>query len=224
MALFIRAPYKYLPTTGVPVHDGSQKDVFEEQKTMAAKITLLLVLPLLLFQGAVSNGGQATAYEVPEAYEVYSAILTSEWPVRVQHAKSLIIQTETQNYQMCLRPEKEWQEKLGPAISDFVRLNAKPWLLQRRIDSETPYELVAAADLRSTMQAGWEGFYQRYPNSGGWVEVSAVGFNNDRTVAVVYMGHHCGGLCGGGCFHVLEKKDGKWVPLEWRGSSSAWAS
>jgi len=192
---------------------------------MLAEIRSLLILPFLLYQGATSNSGQAIPYEVREAYEVYSAILPSEWPVRVQHARSLIIQTETQSYQMCLQPEKEWQEKIGPAISDFVKLNAKPLLLQRRIDSDTPYELMAAADLRSKMQtAGWEGFYQLYPNSGGWIELSAVGFNTDKTVAVVYMGHHCGGLCGGGGFHVLEKKDGKWVPLEWRGSSCAWAS
>jgi hypothetical protein len=82
-----------------------------------------------------------------------------------------------------------------------------------------------ADELRSAMRtADWEGFYQRYPNSGGWIELSAVGFNATKTVAVVYMGHHCGSLCGGGGFHVLEKKNGQWVPLEWKGSSCGWAA
>jgi hypothetical protein len=82
-----------------------------------------------------------------------------------------------------------------------------------------------ADELKSAIQtAGWEGFYQRYPDSGGWIELSAVGFNVDKTVAVVYMGHHCGPLCGSGGFHVLEKKDGKWVALGWEGSGCAWAS
>lgn len=190
-----------------------------------SKFTSLLILVLLLFQGVISSSGKAPRYEDQEAYEVYSAILPSEWPLRVAHAKTVIIQTETKGYEMCLRPEEEWQEKIGPAISDYVRSNAKPSLLQPGIKVEVPYRLIMADELKSAIQtAGWEGFYQRYPDSGGWMELSAVGFNVNKTVAVVYMGHHCGALCGGGGFHVLEKKDGKWVALDWKGSSCAWAS
>jgi hypothetical protein len=189
------------------------------------KIRSLLILALLLFQGVNSTTGKAPPYEDQEAYEVYSAILPLEWPLRDAHAKRLIIQNETKGYEMCLRPEKEWQEKIGPAISDYVKANAKPSLLQPRIKVGAPYRLIIADELRSTIQtAGWEGFYQRYPDSGGWMELSAVGFNVNKTVAVVYMGHHCGPLCGGGGFHVLEKKDGKWVAVDWKGSSCAWAS
>ena len=192
---------------------------------MLGKITSLLILALLLSQGISSSGGKAPPYEHQEAYEVYSTILPLEWPLRDAHAQRLIIQNETKGYEMCLRPEKEWEERIGPAISDYVRSNAKPSLLQPRLKVAVPYRLIAADELRSTIQtAGWEGFYQHYPDSGGWIELSAVGFNGNKTVAVVYMGHHCGPLCGGGGFHVLEKKDGKWVALDWKGSSCAWAS
>ena len=192
---------------------------------MLGKITSLLILALLLSQGVISGIGNAPPYEDQEAYEVYSAILPLEWPLRDAHAKRLIIQNETKGYEMCLRPDKEWQEKIGPAISDYVRSNAKPSLLQPRIKVGVPYRLIIVDELRSAIQtSGWEGFYQRYPDSGGWMELSAVGFNVNKTVAVVYMGHHCGPLCGGGGFHVLEKKDGKWVALDWKGSSCAWAS
>jgi hypothetical protein len=192
---------------------------------MLKQITALLILPLLLYQGAGSKTDNATPYAVQEAYDVYSAILPSEWPLRLAHAKTLIIQTETKGFEMCLRPEKEWEEKIGPAISEYVRLNAKPSLLEQRMNIEVSYQLIKADELKSLIQrAGWEGFYQQYKHSGGWIELSAVGFNNDKTVAVVYMGHHCGPLCGGGGFHVLERKAGKWVPLDWQGSSCAWAS
>ena len=192
---------------------------------MRHEITLLLILPLLLYQGGSSNSDTATPYEVAEAYEVYSTILPSEWPLRDAHAKALVLQAETKSFEMCLRPDKEWEKKIGPAISDYVRMNAKPFLLQQRLNIEIPYQLVLTNKLRSEIRSfDWEGFYQQYPDSGGWLEVSAVGFNNDKTVAVVYMGHHCGSLCGGGGFHVLEKKDGQWVPLDWKGSSCAWAA
>ena len=191
---------------------------------MFGKITSLLILALLLSQG-ISGGGKAPPYEDQEAYEVYSAILPLEWPLEDAKAKNLIIQNETKGWEMCLRPDTEWQEKIGPAISDYLRLNAKPLLLQPRIKVAVPYRLINADELKSVNHtAAWEGFYQRYPDSGGWMELSAVGFNVNKTVAVFYMGHHCGALCGGGGFHVLTKRDGKWVALDWKGSSCAWAS
>ena len=191
---------------------------------MLRQITSLLILPLFLYQSASNNKAGATLYEDQEAYEIYSAILPSEWPWRVAHSKTLIIQTETKGYQMCLRPDKGSEEKFGSAISAFVSLNKTPSLLQRKIDIEIPYQLIMADQLNTNSNAGWVEFYQRYPNSGGWIELSAVGFNHDRTVAVVYMGHHCGDLCGGGGFHVLEKKAGRWVELEWKGESCSWAA
>lgn len=190
---------------------------------MLRQITSFLFLPLFLYQGA--SGNKTSLYDDQQAYEIYSAILPSEWPIRDAHTKTLIIQTETKGFEMCLRPDKESEEKLGPAISDYTRLNAKPLLLQRRIDIETPYQLIMAEQLNTKSNAGWEEFGRRYPDSRGWIELSAVGFNNEKTVAVVYMGHHCGPLCGGGGFHVLKKKAGRWVELkEWKGGSCSWAA
>src|SRR5678816_3979635 len=113
---------------------------------MLGKITSLLILALLLSQGVASSHGKAPPYKDQEAYEVYSAIIPLEWPLR--DAKGLIIQSETQGYEMCLRPQDEWREKIGPAISDYVRSNAKPSLLQPRIKLGVPYQLIMADELR----------------------------------------------------------------------------
>src|ERR1041384_3095520 len=169
---------------------------------MLRQITFLLILPLLLHQGGSSKSDNATPYEDQDAYDVYSTILPSDWLLRNAHARTLIIQNETKAYRMCLQPDKEWEEKVGPAISEYVRLNAKPWLLQRSINIEQPYVLINGDVLRSLVQsAGWEAFHQQYEDSKGWMELSAVGFNKEKTVAVVSMGHHCGNLCAGGAFY-----------------------
>lgn len=193
---------------------------------MLHKTLLLLVFTSLFLQSApVAPTGAPKPYEDGEAYTVYSAVLPSEWPWRAAHAKSLVIRSETKNYEMCLRPENESEEIVGPAISDYLKQNAKPWLLQQQFSIELPYQLVTAGELKSALdRGGWQGFYTQFPDSGGWIELSAVGFNADKTVAVVYTGHSCGMLCGGGGFHVLGKKDGKWMPLKWKGSSCSWAS
>lgn len=60
--------------------------------------------------------------------------------------------------------------------------------------------------------------------TGGWIELSAVGFSADKSIAIVYMGHHYGNLGGKGEFHVLQKRGGVWMPLEWKGAACMWMS
>jgi hypothetical protein len=190
---------------------------------------LSMFLALALPQGNPPAASQAPPhdYEVAEAYEVYSAILPSEWSWNDAKAQGLVIKQATASYEMCLAPDAASQQIIGSAIADYVRQNKQPWLLQRKIKVEKTYTLLTAKEEKAAFQrspGGWEGFYQLYPDSGGMIELSAVGFNADKTVAVVYSGHSCGGLCGGGAFHVLQKKAGKWETLSWNGSECRWAS
>jgi hypothetical protein len=191
------------------------------------RITIsLLISSLLIYQGpGLKQTEHATPYEDSEAYQVYSAILPLEWPSTEAKAKMLVIRAETTAYEMCLRPDGESRKTIGPAIEDYVKQNGKTRLLQRHFALDPPYELITDEVLKSTFEHGsWVEFYKEHPDSGGSIELSAVGFNADKTVAVVYMGHSCGLLCGGGGFHVLEKKGGKWAPLEWKGTACFWAS
>ncbi len=192
---------------------------------MFRTIVFPLVTLLLLQTPAVTKDGPGEPYTDADAYEVYSAIIPSEWPLRVAKAKALVIQSQTRAYEMCLTPDQGSAEVVGGAISDYNSQNEKVWQLQKKFNLEVPYQIIAPDHFKAAFErGGWDGFYKEYPDSGGLIELSAVGFNPERTVAVVYMGHSCGMLCGGGGFHVLQKKDGRWVPLEWKGSSCYWAS
>jgi len=86
--------------------------------------------------------------------------------------------------------------------------------LQRKLQSDRPYELVRSDTIKllfkESASDGWNDFYQRYPDSGGFITLSPVGFNNSKTLAIVYTGSSCGGLCGRWRFHLLEKIKGKW--------------
>jgi hypothetical protein len=74
---------------------------------MPRQVLLLLILSILLSQNVTPNQkGPSAPYNDADAYEVYSVILPSEWPVRAAKAKTLVIRTETRAYDMCLRPEK----------------------------------------------------------------------------------------------------------------------
>jgi len=154
----------------------------------------------------------AQPYDVAEAYQVYSALLPREESAGFAKG-TLVIQKETvpgtDPSEPCLTPEAA--TKFKDAVADYDRANSKPWLLQHQFQIEKPYELVSSQSIETLFkQHDWEGFYKRYPDSGGFLTLSAVGFNQDKTRAIVYTGSACGNLCGRWAWHLVEKVDGKW--------------
>ena len=187
----------------------------------------LILCCLLVVSSQASSQTPPETYSVPEAYEIYATLLPAQWPVTEAHTSKMIIRAETASYEMCLKPEGESVAVVGPAIANFLEVNKQTWLLQRAIPMDLPYEFLFKKELEAIFAdgpGGWQGFYAKYPDSGGFNEVSAVGFNADKTVAVVYVAHSCGGLCGGGSFYVLQKREGKWQSLKWKGSECTWVS
>ena len=159
----------------------------------------------------------------PEAYAVYSSLLPQEWLVRTAHAKVLVFQSETATYNGCLPTGKsllarDWQQVLG----NYALENTEPRLLVPGKSLLIPYVVVPREQIEAAFQKpaandnsfGWARFHQQYPESHGYMQLSAVGFNPSKTRALVYVSHHCGGLCGGGTHHLLEKVNGAWRPAQ----------
>ncbi len=56
----------------------------------------------------------------------------------------------------------------------------------------------------------WAEFEIEYPESGGVVHLSRVGFGADGDKALVLMGFRCGDLCGAGGLYLLVKEEDGW--------------
>lgn len=155
----------------------------------------------------------AKPYDVQEAYQIYSLLLPNEESYGLAKGRLVIQQDAAQKHEAlnsCLTNEAA--NKFRDAISDFNRQDAKGWILQRRFQIAKPYVLIDSGTIGRVFRqpGGWDSFYKRYPNSGGYLIMSSVGFNRDKTQAIVYTGSSRGGLCGRWSFHLLEKVQGKW--------------
>ncbi len=150
-------------------------------------------------------------YSNDDAYQIYSFLLPSEESVRFAKG-TLIIQEDTvtkRDPAACLSPAATNEFK--DAIVDFQRVNKKRWRLKRQFESEKTYEIVSEETLKVVFENGWWGaFNKRYPESGGYIVFSAVGFNKDKTSALVFSGSSCGSESGEWSLHLLKKLDGKW--------------
>jgi hypothetical protein len=201
------------------------------------KILTLLISIFVASQGILfGQAKELLPYEDAAAYEVYSAVLSIPQTQGPRISKNFVIRQETlrnfgaywdtdPKFGICLRPDPEWEKVIGPAIADYLRVNKTKWRLQEKIKVERPFQLVSSDIILGLVKKeSWEGFYKKYPDSGGFIDLSAVGFNEDKSVAVLSKGGWCGDLCGGGEYYVLQKRDGKWVPLDWKGEKCSWIS
>ena len=74
------------------------------------------------------------------------------------------------------------------------------------------YEIATDIDLR--LFGDPVKFDNRFPDNCGYVELSAVGFNTDRTEALFRADHFCG-LCGGGGYVLMRKNQQEWRIVTW---------
>ena len=202
------------------------------------KNTRILILLIVSGLAMAANGQskQPAIYDDPDAYEVYSAVLSLPINGNLPKSKILIIRQDTlRNFgayvdseseaTICLRPTDEFKTIVGPAIEGFLRMNKTKWRLQNKFNLKTPYKLVSSEQVLELIEKeGWQGFYNAYPDSRAFIDLSVVGFNADKTIAVVSKGGWCGEICGEGGYYVMQKKEANWVPLDWRGERCSWVS
>jgi hypothetical protein len=174
-------------------------------------------------EGANIQENKLTAAEEPDAYQIYSILLRTEMSPHWKIAEWAINrQTQTfpniggrHSVRECLNVARDQEAVYLRLIDNYIAKNNNKLVLESKFELPR-YELVDIG--RASGGANRSAASVIF-------DVSAIGFNNDRTRALVYVGHHCGSLCGGGRYHLLAKKDDKWeVDREYRGMSCLWAS
>lgn len=184
-------------------------------------LTALVVVSPMRLQTSQSRKSPVD-YEDPDAYEAYSAILGMGG--RWQDSKSLLILQDIPpkewpigSPQGALQGDAEFTKQFDCIFKRFEQANSQSLLSQYHFAIAKPYKILSSAELEAAFRYptiyhdGWEGFRQSFPDSSGYLIFSAVGFNSEKTIALVYVDYRCGGLCGSSRYYILEKHDGHWV-------------
>jgi hypothetical protein len=108
-------------------------------------------------------------------------------------------------------PIKSWKKNNAEShpISDRFSFEEKVLLLSRKQFSD------------SFKPKSWASFYERYPNALGYFALSRVGFDEKKTVALVYIANMQDRKWGSGSFYFLVKEEGKW---KIKAESRVWVS
>ena len=77
-----------------------------------------------------------------------------------------------------------------------------------------PFRWVSLAEVRAVLEGGWSSFYELFPGSPGLVAFSPVGFNEERSQAVVHMLHVRQGTWADGSFYLVVRGPEGWEVVD----------
>jgi hypothetical protein len=145
----------------------------------------------------------------PDAYTIYATLLPTRW--RAVSEDALLLQQETEPTVRC--PTKLVQDAEWAAVENtFKAENARVQLLQPMLRLDIPYRFVSRADIAADdarLALKYPGIWQRRPETIEYAAVSAVGFNADKTKAIVSLS-----VRSSGTLYWLEKREGQWVQAQ----------
>ena len=184
------------------------------------KLVPLALLAFILTGPGVS-GHRPYAEDGPDAdeYAVYAALFAEKGDDK-QGTQIVLQDVTVVNDRFAGRMDQRSLEKLfGPAstkdaIDDFVTKNRKSSVFTDQFKLNATIVLITDSDVKrlfhDSIEGGWDLFHAKYPRATSINTLSRVGFNKDRTEALVYWTYSCGGLCGQGQYVLLGKRDGHW--------------
>jgi hypothetical protein len=139
-----------------------------------------------------------------------------------EHGKAIVLVDSTSAARVNLRylPFDTTLKIASRTINPFVVANAVPkpinpelrtrdtlfFVHQRQVDIGTNPDLVA----NRSLAVHWADFRRRFPTASGWYRVSAVGYSQDGSQALVYVERYCGGLCATDSFVLLRQTGRTW--------------
>jgi hypothetical protein len=111
---------------------------------------------------------------------------------------------------------KDLDSLRAKTAENFRLNNEKPVKLTNGFNLKVKVNLISRDEMSAIFQRrnekydGWEFFRQRYPTADAIITFSRVGFNGDKTQALMYVGYQCDWLCGEGSYVLLAKEKGDW--------------
>jgi hypothetical protein len=106
-----------------------------------------------------------------------------------------------------VRADFEEKNKLSCAITPFSGIEN--------------LRFISKAEHDRLFQSGWADFHKTYGKNASVLELSRVGFNQDKTLALFHVSGGMDRMAGGGTLYLLERKGSKW---EIKTSIQTWAT
>lgn len=109
---------------------------------------------------------------------------------------------------------REFSPEVREALQDLVARGQTPRPHAPHVRITTSDVRMSADSVRAMLEATRRGSLHRLPDRATIVQLSAVGFSRDGSVAAIYEMQVCGCLCGGASVAILRRHPVGWLLAE----------
>jgi hypothetical protein len=191
-------------------------------------ITIYLILLSLNFSGQTLNDYSVydqllydNYVKVPDTIWFQEHWYSSEY---IGHKiKDVVIRDSTGVFEIPETAYLSCRSKLlnDETVENFIAVNASPAVLVDRFKVDLNIILIKQASLDSLFTSGklykrdgWIRFYIKYPITSGYITLSKVGYNKNRTQALVSFGNQSDWQAGYKVYIVYELGNSVWIEKE----------
>jgi hypothetical protein len=174
---------------------------------MTRRYKQALAVALVLSNVSTATSQEPESVTDPQAYVLWGLLVPFVWNNRTRDPILLQRETETTHFG-CGDPEapsRAWRS----AVDSFRRQNKRVQLLQPLLPKDVRYRFISRAEIEADdarLAIKYPGSWQRRPESLEFAAVSAIGFNGNKSKAILYVRRR-----DSGGIYFMEKRDGKWV-------------
>ena len=161
---------------------------------------VLLTTTVVLLAYSVMPRTPSQVEASAEEYAVYSALIANMFANNIvtfdsqAKIKLLVIQDTTDSPRDYANLDEQYLKSIFPTLAegvvkDYKARNNEPIRLKDSFEFNVKHVLVDKQEIDKIFKGGgsWEEFYKRYPDSGGFIILSRVGFNAATNQALVYF-------------------------------------
>lgn len=182
----------------------------------------IVSMMVMTFASVTISGGYPSSKAKLEAeeYEVMSALIN-------EYAGSdfelLLINDHTESWCIMARLQEmrsDWVALESETIDSLIVRNSFSVELEKKLSLDSKYRLIPRDEYVKILQGGanpnWNNFDTLFPDSPGFMTVSRVGFNSERTQALIYFynAYRCSGdeiVPPTRNIAMFVKQDGAWT-------------
>lgn len=217
---------------GLNLREGRLRTRTAAWRARLMNMNALGLRPIIIIAGVItlattaqqsSLSAQDRDPQPSDAYAVYSELLRLhkaefKWTRCAIQRESTLADMEVG----CARPRRN-QRQYKAEVDAFMKAARKSVSVRATFDPSLGCELISGQQARDaiaamaapppppTSEPDSTKLARPRPPYRQIFEFSQVGFNPAVNRAIVYFGHHCGGLCGAGALVALQKKNGVWI-------------
>jgi hypothetical protein len=193
--------------------------------TNVKRLSAFIISTALVFIGCAEHkptlravGANYASYDDPDGYSLLTELLVKEgegWRNTTIRISALTTQEDsksTTSFEKCIRVPDEFIE----AANNFRDITKNSYVLRDRFGSDAHFQLVdqPGTNRSKSKNSSKQKRTIEQEISGGTFFVSPVGFDRNKTHAIVRINYICGGTCGGGEYHLLEQSADGWKEVK----------